>query len=240
MSILSFTAGRRAANAELDLLAQTADGRVAAAKALLRGMQFGDSDFDRGYRSALIAAKNAGVPGVVAALVDPLAVFTPEPRVDRVARRRAEAHSAGRILMATAAASGPARAALGVFEVVIACDEECGRTVTHHGVAATSPAAARQIAVERMRDEGWRVDDGLVTCRPCLLRAAGWASTPGPAAPGHAMSVEAIPTHTDHSRTPCACKSARATPVPAQPDASPTASPRGRGVGASGTSFTRN
>lgn len=240
MSISSFTQGRRAADAELDLLAQTADGRVAAAKTLLRGMQFGDSAFDRGYRSALIAAKNAGVPGVVAALVDPLAVFTPEARADRVARRRAQAHSAGRILMGAAVASGPARAALGVFEVVIACDEECGRTITHHGVAATSPAAARQVAIERMHSEGWRLDDGRVTCRSCLLRAAGWASNPGPAELGHAMTVEAIATHTDHSRTPCACESARATPVPAQPDASPTASPRGRGVGASGTSFTRN
>lgn len=165
MSMSSFSQGRRAADAELDLLAQTADGRVAAAKALLRGMQFGDSAFDRGYRSALIAAKNAAAPSVVAALVDPLAVFTPEPCANRIARRRAEAHSAGRILMATAAA--------------------------------------------HIQDEAASVARAVLT---------------------------------DHSRPGCCPpgESARATPVPAQPDASPTASPRGRGVGASGTSFTRN
>lgn len=102
------------------------------------------------------------------------------------------------------------------YEVRVECDNECGRVVTLHGVAAEDPGEAMRIAMRRLGPEGWEFGEG-VRCRACLLRESGWSSTPGPSEPGHSMSLES--QFTDHSAgVGCACTVAQDPPAQADPD----------------------
>lgn len=179
--------------------------------------------------------------GIVAALVGhPAPIFTPEPRADRIARRVQANATAGRIITdaAMCALAEPATTPPTLFEVVVTCDQGCGRTVTHHGIDAPSEQTAWWITLERMQGDGWRWDDGAVVCRACLLRASGWQSQPGPAEPGREMSVEAIPV-TDHSSPAnCGC-SARSRGAGRDAQESSPAQPDPGGEAGSGTNFHR-
>ncbi len=180
--------------------------------------QHAECDARRPVRSGIVAALTQDVtPASRQSAADRFHAALPEPRSVRVARRTRESHAAGRMLLFAAANSQTTPPSSG-FEVVVTCDKGCGRTVTHHGIAAPSKQTAWWIALERMQGDGWRWEDGAVVCRACLLRASGWQSQPGPAEPGHEMSV-------DHSRPGCCQAGGARESSPAQTGAGREAAP---------------
>ena len=200
--------------------------------------QHAECDARRPERDGIVAALTQEIPPPSRLTpADRFFAALPEPRSVRVARRTRAAHAAGRMLLLAAADSEP-RTTPTLFEVVVTCDKGCGRTVTHHGIAAASEQTAWWVALERMQGDGWRWDDGAVVCRACLLRASGWQSQPGPAEPGREMSVEAIPV-TDHSSPAnCGC-SARSRGAGRDAQESSPAQPSAAGEAAEGTNFRR-